>query len=40
MEAVNALWEALGMAKETKQDVTFIKIDFEKAYNRVEWDSI
>lgn len=39
-EAVIALWEGMEMAKETGQDITFMKIDFEKAYDRVEWQFI
>ena len=34
------LWEAMDYAEESGQDYIFLKIDFEKAYERLNWDYI
>lgn len=34
------LWEGLEYAHHTKQENYFLKIDFDKAYDRIEWDLI
>lgn len=40
MEAIVSLWEGLEWAKKSQQEVCFMKIDVEKAYDRVEWHFI
>lgn len=35
--AINALWEGVEYVEETKQDFYFLKIEFDKAFNRLEW---
>ena len=37
LDAIISLWEGMEFAKETKQDFCFFKIDFDKAYDRLEW---
>jgi hypothetical protein len=33
-------WETMKWARETRQDSLFIKIDFDKAYERVDWSFV
>ena len=40
MEAVIAMWEVIEYAKESNQDLVFVKVDFDKAYDRLEWSFI
>jgi hypothetical protein len=37
---VIVVWEGMEWARSLEVDAMFIKIDFEKAYNRVEWSFI
>lgn len=39
LDAVIAPWEGVEHVEETKQDICFLKIHFDKAYDRVEWVS-
>lgn len=40
LEAILALWEGMEHAEDSKHDIIFLKIDFEKAYDRLEWSFI
>ena len=40
LDAIVALWEGVEHAETTNQDYCFLKIDFDKAYDRLEWDFI
>lgn len=40
LDAIIALWEGVEHAEETNQDYCFIKIDFDKAYDNLEWEYI
>lgn len=40
LEAIITLWEGVEFAEETKHDFFFFKIDFEKAYDKLECDFI
>ncbi|MCO5563516.1 hypothetical protein L7F22_017160 [Adiantum nelumboides] len=40
IEAVISLWEGIEYAQDSKQDVVFVKVDFDKAYDRLEWSFI
>ncbi|MCO5567330.1 hypothetical protein L7F22_021020 [Adiantum nelumboides] len=40
MEAVIAMWEGIEYAEESGQDFVFVKVDFDKAYDRLEWSFI
>ena len=40
LDAIISLWEGIEHAKDTKQDYYFFKIDFDKAYDKIEWDFI
>lgn len=40
VEAVVSLWEGFDHATESGQDFVFVKIDFDKAYDRLEWSFI
>ena len=31
-------WEMITIVQETKQDLTILLLDFEKAYDRVDWN--
>ena len=31
-------WELTGMAMKNKEDLAVLLLDFEKAYDRVDWD--
>lgn len=37
LDAIITMWEGIEHAQETKQDFYFLKIDFDKAYDRIEW---
>ena len=37
LDAIIALWEGIEYAEESGQDFCFFKIDFDKAYDRLEW---
>lgn len=37
LENLLTCWEAMNWVKESKQDVTMLQLDFEKAYDRIEW---
>ena len=37
LENVVTLWEAIEYGEETEQDYIFLKIDFDKAYDRLNW---
>ena len=37
LENIITSWEAMNWAKESSQEVAMILLDFEKAYDRVEW---
>lgn len=39
-DAIIALWVGVEYAQETEQDFLFFQIYFEKAYDRLEWDSL
>ena len=36
--AIIALWEGVDYAHHSRQDILFVKIDYDKAYDRIEWD--
>lgn len=38
LDAIIALWEGIEHAQQTNQDFMFFKIDFDKAYDILEWD--
>lgn len=40
LDSIIALWEGLEYAEKTNQDYMFLKIDFDKAYDRIHWDYI
>ena len=40
LDAIINLWECTDYASELSLDFLFLKIDFDKAYDRVEWDFI
>ncbi|MCO5580130.1 hypothetical protein L7F22_033997 [Adiantum nelumboides] len=40
VEPVISLWEGFENASESGQDFVFVKIDFDKAYDRLEWSFI
>ena len=37
MDNVILFWEAVAIARETKQNLACLMRDFEKAYDRVQW---
>ncbi|MCO5583429.1 hypothetical protein L7F22_037340 [Adiantum nelumboides] len=40
LDAIITLWEGMEHAQEQNQEYYFFKVDFEKAYDKVEWDFI
>lgn len=40
LDAIIGLWEGIEYAKESGQGYCFLKIDFDKAYDRLEWDFV
>lgn len=40
LDAIISLWEGINLAQEEDLDFIFLKIDFDKAYDRVEWDFV
>ena len=38
LDNIVTLWEAMDHAKELEQDYIFLKIDFDKAYDRLNWN--
>ena len=40
LDNIVTLWEAMEYAEESGQDYIFLKIDFEKAYDRLNWHYI
>lgn len=38
MDNIIGIWEGMERAHQSNQDILFMKIDFEKAYDKVEWD--
>lgn len=40
LDAIITLWEAMEYAQDSSQEYIFFKIDFDKAYDRIEWDFI
>lgn len=40
LDAIIALWEGFEYAEKSNQDFLFLKIDFEKAYDKIHWDFI
>ena len=40
LDSIIALWEGVEHAEKTNQDFIFFKIDFDKAYDRLNWDYI
>lgn len=40
LDAIIGLWEGIEYAEESSQDYCFLKIDFDKAYDRLEWDFV
>lgn len=40
MDAIIAMWEGIEIAKESNHNFAFFKIDFDKVYDKLEWDSI
>ncbi|MCO5548935.1 hypothetical protein L7F22_002399 [Adiantum nelumboides] len=40
LDAIITFWESFEYAKESEQHFMFFKIDFDKAYDRIEWDFI
>ncbi|MCO5585619.1 hypothetical protein L7F22_039554 [Adiantum nelumboides] len=40
LDAIIALWKAVELAEESDQSYIFLKVDFHKAYDRIEWDFI
>ncbi|KAH7415806.1 hypothetical protein KP509_14G061700 [Ceratopteris richardii] len=40
LDAIISLWEGMDFAKDSGQDYYFFKIDFDKAYDRIEWDFV
>lgn len=40
MDAIITMWEGMEYISEEQLDMLFLKIDFDKAYDRVEWDFI
>ena len=37
LDNIFVFWEAVAVAKKTKQDLAILLLDFEKAYDRVDW---
>ena len=37
MDNIVTLWEAMEYAKDSRKDYIFLKIDFDKAYDRLNW---
>jgi len=33
-------WEGIKWVRKARQKIIFLKIDFKKSYNRIEWDFI
>lgn len=40
LDAIITLWEAIEYAQDENQDFVLYKIDFDKAYDKMEWDFI
>ena len=40
IDAIIALWEGIEYVEETKPDYWFLKINFDKAYDRIEWEFV
>lgn len=40
LDNVNVVWEGMEWAHSYNQDALFSKIDFEKAYDQIEWNFI
>lgn len=40
LDAITSLWEGADFALEESIDFLFFKIDFDKAYDRIEWDFV
>ena len=40
LDNVIIVWEGMEWAQVSNQEALFIKIDFEKAYDRIEWNFI
>ena len=40
LDAIIAMWEGIDYANDIDLDLLFFKIDFDKAYDRVDWDFI
>ena len=40
LDAIITLWEVLEDAQNLDQPFVFFKIDFDKAYDRIEWDFV
>lgn len=40
LDAIISLWEGFEHAEESSQDFFFFKVDFDKAYDRIEWEFV
>ena len=40
MDNVILFWEVVATARETKQNLACLMLDFEKAYDRVQWSFV